>query len=142
MRGDATPRWRYRLANYQQAVGLLREAMDQRRDSGLNQLETEGVVQRFEFTLELAWNVMKDYLEHEGVVFDQVTPRAVIRRAYEANLIEHGEAWMDALDARNKMSHKYDARVFEQIVGEIGNRYLAVMEDLCRFLTAKEPPDG
>ena len=76
------------------------------------------------------------------MVFDQVTPRAVIRRAYEANLIEHGEAWMDALDARNKMSHTYDARVFEQVVGEIGNRYLAVMEDLCRFLTAKEAADG
>ena len=139
---DATPRWRYRLANYQRAVALLREAMDKRGEAGLNQLETEGAVQRFEFTLELAWNVMKDYLEHEGVVFDQVTPRAVIRKAYEANLTEHGEAWMDALDARNKMSHTYDARVFKQAVGEIGNRYLAVMEDLCRFLTAQEPPDG
>ena len=139
---DATPRWRYRLANYRSALALLREAMDQRSESGLNQLETEGAVQRFMFTLELAWNVMKDYLEHQGVVFNQVTPRAVIRKAYEANLTEHGEAWMDALDARNKMSHTYDARAFEQVVGEIGNSYLAVMEDLCRLLTAQEPPDG
>ena len=139
---DATPRWRYRLANYRSALALLREAMDQRSESGLNQLETEGTIRRFKFTAKLAWNVMKDYLEHEGVVFDQVTPRAIIRKAYEVNLIEHGEAWMDALDARNKMSHTYDARVFEQVVGEIANRYLAVMEDVCRFLTAKEAADG
>ena len=135
---DATPRWRYRLANYRRALALLREAMDKRSEVGLNQLETEGAIRRFKFTLELAWNAMKEYLEHQGVAFDQVTPRAVIRRAYEANLTEQGEAWMDALDARNKMSHTYDARMFEQIVGEIGNRYLAVMEDLCRFLTAQE----
>ena len=139
---DATPRWRYRLANYRRALALLREAMDQRSESGLNQPETEGAIRRFKFTAKLAWNVMKDYLEHEGVVFDQVTPRAIIRKAYEVNLIEHGEAWMDALDARNKMSHTYDARVFEQVVGEIANRYLAVMEDVCRFLTAKEAADG
>ena len=120
---DATPRWRYRFANYQQAVGLLREAMDQRRDSGLNQLETEGAIRRFKFTLDLAWNAMKDYLEHQGVVFDQITPRAIIRKAYEANVTVHGETWMDAFDARNKMAHTYDARVFEQVVGEIGNRY-------------------
>ena len=139
---DATPRWRYRLVNYQRALALLREAMDKRKMSGLNQLETEGAVQRFEFTLELAWNVMKDYLEHEGLAFDQVTPRAVIRKAYQANLTEHGEVWMDALDARNKMSHTYNARVFEQVVGEIADRYLVVMEDLNRLLTTKEADDG
>ncbi len=139
---DATRRWRYRLANYRRALALLREAMDKRNTSGLNQLETEGATRRFKFTLELAWNVMKDYLEHEGVRFDQVTPRAVIRKAYEANLTEHGEAWMDALDARNRMSHTYNARVFEHVVGEIADRYLVVMEDLNRLLTAKEAADG
>ena len=139
---DPTPRWRYRFANYRRAVALLREAMDTRRKSGLNRLETEGAIQRFEFTMELAWNVMKDCLEHDGVVFDQVTPRAVFRKAYEANLTEHGEVWMDALDARNKMSHTYDALAIEQVVEDIDTRYLAAMEDLRRFLTAKEAGDG
>ena len=125
-----------------QGDDLQREAMDQRSESGLNRLETEGAIRRFKFTAKMAWNVMKDYLEHEGVVFDQVTPRAIIRKAYEANITVHGETWMDALDARNKMSHTYDDRTFEQVVGEIANRYLAVMEDFCRFLTAKEAADG
>ena len=139
---DPTPRWRYRFANYRRALALLREAIDTRRESGLNQLETEGTIQRFEFTMELAWNVMKDFLEHDGVVFDQVTPRAVFRKAYEAKLTEHGEVWMDALDARNKMSHTYDALALEQVVEDIDNRYLAALEELRRFLTAKEAGDG
>ena len=139
---DPTPRWRYRFANYRRAVALLREAMDRKRESGLNQLETEGAIQRFEFTMKLAWNVMKDFLEHDGVVFDQVTPRAVFRKAYEANLTGQGEVWMDALDARNKMSHTYDALALEQVVEDIDTRYLAAMDDLCRFLAAKEAGDG
>lgn len=139
---DATPRWRNRLANYRSALALLREAVDKRRESGLSQLETEGATRRFKFVLGLAWKAMKEYLEYEGVVFAQVTPRAVIRRAYEANVTEHGEAWMDALDALIKVSHTYDARVFEQMVEKIAGCYLAVMEDLCCFLTAKEGADG
>lgn len=139
---DDTPRWKYRFANYKNALTLLREAMDKRNEFGLNQLETEGAIQRFEMTMELAWNVMKDYLEHEGVVFDQITPRAVIRKACEAKLIEHGPTWMDALDARNKMSHTYDASAADQVVEDIATRYLAAMEDLYRFLTAKDAEHG
>jgi len=139
---DATPRWKYRFANYKRALTLLREAMDTRNESGLNQLETEGAIQRFEVTMELAWNVMKDYLQHDGVAFDQITPRSVIRKACEAKLTEHGATWMDALDARNKMSHTYDAQAADRVVNEIANRYLAAMEDLCRFLTAKDAEHG
>lgn len=139
---DTTPRWRIRLASYRSALALLREAMDKRRESGLSQLETEGATRRFRLALALAWKAMKEYLEYEGVVFAQVTPRAVIRRACEANVTEHGEVWMDALDTRNRMSHTYNARVFAQVAGEIADRYLVVMEDLNRLLTAKEAADG
>ena len=116
--------------------------MDKRNEFGLNQLETEGAIQRFEMTMELAWNVMKDYLEHDGVVFDQITPRSVIRKACEAKLTEHGTTWMDALDARNNMSHIYDALAADQVVEDIATRYLAAMEDLYRFLTAKDAEHG
>ena len=139
---DATPRWKYRFANYKNALTLLREAMDKRNEFGLNQLETEGAIQRFEMTMELAWNVMKDYLEHDGVVFDQITPRSVVRKASEAKLTEHGTTWMDALDACNKMSHIYDALAADQVVEDIANRYLAAMEDLYRFLAAKDAEHG
>ncbi len=72
------PRWQYRFENYHRAFALLREAIEQEKP--LTQLEKEGVIQRFEYTMELAWKTLKDYLESENVVFDQITPRAVIRR--------------------------------------------------------------
>ena len=121
------PRWHYRFANYRRAFLLLREALDKEE---LTQLEQEGTIQRFEYTMELAWNVMKDYLEAQNVVFPQVTPRAVIRAAFEAQLIRDGEAWMDALDDRNKMSHTYSFERFEEVLERVRRRYLQAMDDL------------
>ncbi len=122
-----TPRWKYRFDNYKRAFTLLREALEQEH---LSQLEQEGVIQRFEYSMELAWKTMKDYLESQNVVFDQITPRSVIRHAFEAGLIQDGETWQSALDARNKMSHTYNFEVFEQVVLDIRQHYLKVMEDL------------
>lgn len=135
---DSTPRWRYRFSNYKRAFILLQEAIEAMSESGLSQLEKEGTIQRFEYTMELAWKVMKDYLENEGVVFDQITPRCVIRKAFETNLIEHGREWMEALDARNKMSHTYDFQRFEEVIEKIRSRFLGVMEDLYQVLLEKE----
>lgn len=139
---DSTPRWQYRFAHYRRALSLLREAIQALTDSGLSQLEKEGTIQRFEFTVELAWKVMKDYLEHEGIVFEQMTPRVVIRKAFEAGVTTHGPLWMDALDARNRMSHTYDFAEFEQVVEDIRTRYLVAMEDLAGFLAARESDDA
>ena len=131
---NETPRWKYRFDNYQRAFILLREGMEQIAKPGASQLEKEGVVQRFEFTLELAWKTMRDYLESEGEVFDQFTPRTVVRKAFEANVIRDGQVWMDAMDARNKMAHTYDSAEFERIVVQIRRAYLAALEELHAFL--------
>lgn len=128
MNAKKKPRWQYRFDNYKRAFGLLREALDEERE--LSQLEKEGVIQRFEYTMELAWKVMKDYLEKENFVLPQVTPRAVIRAAFESRLIGDGETWMDALDDRNKMSHTYDFNEFEEVIDNIRSRYLRVMDEL------------
>lgn len=79
-----TPRWKYRFDNFRRALALLREAMEQET---LSQLEQEGAIQRFEYTMELAWKTLKDYLESQNVVFDTITPRTVIRKAFEAGII-------------------------------------------------------
>ena len=106
--------------------------MDEKEPS---QLEKEGIIQRFEYTTELAWKVMKDYLESENFVFEQVTPRAVIRKAFEANLLADGQTWMDVLDARNNMSHNYDLKNFEAVIEDIRKHYLSVFDALhIRFL--------
>ncbi|RWX44598.1 nucleotidyltransferase substrate binding protein, HI0074 family [Candidatus Electrothrix aarhusensis] len=69
--------------------------------------------------MELAWKTLKDYLESEGVVFDQITPRAVIRRAFEAGIIKQGEIWQNALDARNRMSRTCNFTIFDQVIADI-----------------------
>ncbi len=127
---DDTPRWRYRFENYKRAFSLLREAIEMMDEREPSQLEKEGIIQRFEYTTELAWNLMKDYLESENVAFEQVTPRAVIRKAFEANLLGDGQTWMDALDARNKMSHNYDLKRFEAVIEEIRKDYLRAFDAL------------
>ena len=132
---DPTPRWQYRFENYHRAFALLREAIEQ--DSPLTQLEKEGVIQRFEYTMELAWKTLKDYLESENVVFDQITPRAVIRRAFEAGVIQQGEVWQNALDARNRMSHTYSFETFERVIADIRSSYLAAFAELHEFLLVR-----
>ncbi len=132
---DMTPRWHYRFNNYCRAFLLLREAIEIERP--LTQLEKEGVIQRFEYTMELAWKTIKDYLESENVVFEQITPRAVIRRAFEAGMIQQGEAWQSALDARNRMSHTYNFEVFEEVIRAIHDTYLAAFSELYEFLLSQ-----
>ncbi len=125
-------RWKQRFENYARALGLLREALDQMDQ--LSALEKEGTVQRFEFTLELAWKTLKDYLEFNGVLLTQMTPRNVIREAFSAKIIEDGQLWIDMLDCRNRMSHTYDESAFGEAVQEIATRYLDGFEQLHHYL--------
>lgn len=136
---DDSPRWRYRFDNYRRAFSLLREAIELMEEREPTQLEKEGTIQRFEYTIELAWKVMKDYLESENFVFGQITPKAVIRKAFEAKLLEDGQTWMDALDARNEMSHAYDLESFEIVIKDIRRHYLRAFDALHEKLGAEQP---
>ncbi|MCB1556293.1 MAG: nucleotidyltransferase substrate binding protein [Alphaproteobacteria bacterium] len=131
---DDQPRWVYRFDNYKRAFGLLREAIEIMETRELTALEKEGIVQRFEYTWELAWKVIKDYLEREGVVLDKVTPASVIRAAFAARVITNGEGWMKALDARNQMSHVYNMKSFEAVIEDIRTLYLGLFDELNMFL--------
>lgn len=123
-------RWHYRFDNYKRAFGLLREAMELKECRELSDLEKEGIIQRFEYTWELAWKTLKDYLENEGVVLEKVTPKSVIVNALEAKIITQREAWMSALDDRNKMSHQYCHKIFSQVIESIDKHYLTLFDAL------------
>ena len=125
-----TPRWIQRFDNYKRAFNLLREAIESMEQRKLSQLEEEGIIQRFEYTWELAWKVMKDYLEYQGIILDTITPSATIKAAFAAKLITNGEMWMLALDTRNKMSHVYNFETFEKAVIKIRQHYLALFDEL------------
>ena len=125
-------RWKQRFENFEKALLLLREALVD--VESLSQLEKGGAVQRFEFTSELAWKTLKDYLEFNGVVLDQITPSSVIKQAFAAKIIGDGQLWIDMLRCRNLMSHTYDEAVFEQAVREMAARYLRGLNELYSFL--------
>lgn len=121
-------RWQQRFQNFQRAFGLLQQAMDLDYRS-LNQLEKEGVIQRFEFTFELAWKVLKDKMEHDGLLIDQISPRAVVRQAWQAKYIDDAEVWLRMIGDRNLMSHTYDSAKFEAVLQTIAAEYLPMLSD-------------
>ena len=126
-------RWHYCFDNFSRAHSLLRQALEDGVEP-LNELEREGVIQRFEYTFELSWNVLKDRLEYDGVNIVPVTPRQVIREAFQARLIEDCESWIDMLTDRNLMSHTYDSERFEAVVKNIHSQYLDILEALYQRL--------
>ena len=134
-------RWHYRFQNFSRAYNLLNEAFE----SGiqvLNQLEREGAIQRFEFTFELGWNMLKDRLEYDGVVMDSVTPRNIIRTAAAAGLIPDGQTWIDMLDDRRITSHQYDASILEAVLERIQERYLPALDELYQRFLAEVPDES
>src|ERR1041385_536913 len=114
-------RWKQRFENYEKALRLLREALSD--VESLSELEKEGTVQRFEFTVELAWKTLKDYLEHSGIVLAQNTPKNVVKQAFAAKIISDGQLWIDMLDCRNALSHTYDEAAFDKAVREMAKRF-------------------
>jgi nucleotidyltransferase substrate binding protein (TIGR01987 family) len=129
-------RWKQRFENYEKALALLREALAD--IESLSKLEKEGAVQRFEFTFELAWKTLKDYLVHSGVALDEITPSNVIKQAFAAKIISDGQLWIDMLRCRNLMSHTYDEAVFDQAVHEMAGRFLRGLDELHSFLEEKK----
>lgn len=126
-------RWKQRFQNFDRAFVLLRDALENGPDC-LNQLEKEGVIQRFEFSFELAWKTLKDYMEEAGFVFATITPRQVLKDAFAAKILKDGQVWIDMLDHRNLLSHTYNLASFEKAVEAIHNRYLAAIAQLHDYL--------
>ena len=82
-------RWRQRLGDFENALSRLNEALTMK---SFDELEKDGVIQRFEFTFELAWKTLKDYLEDQGFI-DVSSPKKVLRKAFQENLKETTLKW-------------------------------------------------
>lgn len=122
-------RWKQRFENFERAYDLLRSALEERPLEQFSILEKEGIVQRFEYTFELAWKTIKDFLIYSGIALEPVSPRGIIKEAFAAGIIKDGQSWVDMLEHRNLMSHTYDAAAFEEAVEAIANRHLAALGD-------------
>ena len=133
-------RWRQRLNNYTLARQRLSEAVQLNEQRGLTPLEQLGLIQAFEFTHELAWNVMKDYFYWQGNA--QITgSRDATREAFSQGLVDDGEGWMAMIKSRNQTSHTYNQAIAEQIVELICQRYnslFAAFENRMRQIEARQ----
>lgn len=142
---NPTPRWHYRFDNYKRAFALLRQAIEQYDIGQLTDLEKEGLIQRFEYCWELAWNVLADYLNNAGVILPERAPRRVIKAALGAGIIgiiTDGDHWMQALDDRNKMAHVYNQKRFAEVIDNISKHYLGLFDELYMYLLQKRVDTG
>ena len=122
-------RWQQRFNNYTKALGQLREAVVLAQQRPLSKLEQQGLIQGFEFTHELAWKTLKDFLENRGVQ-DLYGSKDVTRHAFKVGLIEKGQVWMDMIQSRNLTSHTYNEATAAQIAAAILNDYFLEFESL------------
>lgn len=129
-------RWKQRFENFERAYNLLKSALDIGVEN-LSDLEKEGTIQRFEYTLELSWKTLKDYLEFNQVKLDQPTPRNVIKEAFAANIIKDGEIWINMLEQKNLLSHTYNQEIFNKAIIDIVKTYAKTVNELYVFLKEK-----
>jgi nucleotidyltransferase substrate binding protein (TIGR01987 family) len=130
-------RWIQRFQNYRQVLSRLTEAVKLSAERPLSELEQQGLIQGFEYTHELGWNVLKDYLEAQGFV-GIIGSKGATREAFKNGLLDDGEAWMDMIKARNLTSHTYKTEVAEDIAKDILGRFHPALIALERRLVDSE----
>jgi nucleotidyltransferase substrate binding protein (TIGR01987 family) len=128
-------RWIQRLKHFEQAHAQLEKAVELSKKRPLSELEEQGVIQAFEYTHELAWNVLKDFLEEQGLR-DLYGSKDSSREAFKRGLIENGGIWMDMIQSRNLTSHTYNRNISQKIVQAVLEHYF---EEFTQLLAKLKP---
>jgi len=119
-------RWEQRFQNFTKSMHYLEDAL-QIPEPDI--VQKAGIIQFFEMSFELAWNMVKDYLEEQGFV-DIRSPRGAIKKAFEIGIIENGHDWMDLLLDRNLTAHTYDEQKATDMEQLIQNKYFPLLKAL------------
>ena len=122
-------RWRQRFENFQKAFFLLREVIENKEISQLSSLEKEGLAQRFIFTFELAWKTLRDKMQGDGIWIEKVSPRYILKLAYQNKYIKHIELWLEMISDRNLMSHNYDEANFNKLINNLFCKYYSILKE-------------
>ena len=128
-------RWLQRKEDLIKATARLQEALNV---ENVTDVVIDGALHRFEFTFELAWKTMKDYLEYVGLIQKTGSPREVLQNAYQNDLIDNGEDWIEMMLSRNTLSHLYDEDESREIYEKIKSKYADMIEELINGLNSKE----
>ncbi len=123
---DKDIRWQQRFHNYDKALKLLEEAL---QIPNPDMVQKAGIIQFFEMSFELAWNLVKDYLEEQGFV-DVKAPKSALKKAFEMGIIENGHSWMDLLTDRNLTAHTYDEQKATELEALIEKKYFPILKAL------------
>ncbi|MEX1014720.1 MAG: nucleotidyltransferase substrate binding protein [Candidatus Paceibacterota bacterium] len=122
-------RWEQRFSNYNKALNKLSQAVTQAGDKGLSELEVEGLIQRFEYTYELAWKTLQDFIKQQG--YTEINgPGQVLNQAFQMGLINNAQSWRRLKKSRKLTSHTYDSKTAKIIADAIIKEYY----DLFTFL--------
>lgn len=130
-------RWKQRFESFDKALALLSGPLHEKKWSDFSDLEQEGLIQRFEYTFELAWKTVKDYLVFCGIDLQRSTPRDTIKLGFAAGVILDGQAWIDMLESRNLLSHTYNRQTFELTIQDIQDKYLSALSQVHDLLQSK-----
>ena len=115
-------RWRQRLQSFRKAFGQMSAAVQLAEQRALTELEQQGLIHAFEFTHELAWNTLKDFLESRGTA-NLFGSKDATREAFAKGLIANGEEWMAMIQARNRSSHSYNEKTAREIATAIRTKF-------------------
>ena len=124
-----TIRWQQRFQNLDRAFNQLKRGLAIKQPSDIEQ---QGIIQSFEFSFELAWKTLKDYMEAQGVVCR--FPREVIKQAFKSEVISEGEVWLDMLAKRNLLAHTYDDHLANEAYRLIKEHFAPQIEELVMWL--------
>ena len=114
-----------RYDDYKNALKRLHEALSIENP---NDLIMDAIIKRYEFTIELAWKVLKDYAETKSVY--PRNPRDSIKEAFVIGVIDNGDDWIDMLDSRNITSHLYDEEESRMVYHNIKDKYIILLDKL------------
>lgn len=123
-------RWKQRFENFDKSYKLLNKYAKQPITT---ELERAGIIQFFEMTFELAWKVLKDYLDAQEYLVK--SPRETVKQAFQIGLIDNGHVWMDALSNRNLTTHTYDEELANKMTNEIITMYLPELDKMYEKLS-------
>ncbi len=119
-------RYEERKGDFYNAFDRLKEATKEE----YNQITVDAILHRFEFTFELAWKTVKDYLDYLGYSYKNGSPREVIQNGFKQGIIKDGELWIEMMLSRNQLSHIYDEKTSRDIYKKIVDEYIKLFEDL------------
>lgn len=138
------PRWEQKLQSYHKALNRLAEVVNEMDKRQLNDFEADGLIQRFEFTFELAWKLIKSYAEYQGTDKEIMGSRDAVRWAFENRLISDSATWMEMIKRRNDTSHTYDEDTATEVVLRVKDSYFQAFVALysnMKNLVSENPDD-